>query len=165
MPKRTTLNDTQKHELCHYRTVTYSELDLALKKFMLIYQHQTILSDALLDKKAKTLADSLEIPQGALNFSSSWLYKFKNQNSIYLYLLQEEFVSANEVAISNIILVLKNIYTNYSAKRIYDMDETDSVLNDIADALNALNFFDSIQVDEFLAIPKENIVYEVPSDN
>ncbi|CAG8604768.1 15733_t:CDS:1, partial [Dentiscutata heterogama] len=39
---------------------------------------------------------------------------------------------------------------------------TDPVLED---ALEALDFLDSIQVDEFLAIAKENIVYEVPSDD
>ncbi|CAG8826809.1 16233_t:CDS:1, partial [Racocetra persica] len=54
-----------------YRAVTYPELDLTLKEFMLIYQHKTVLNNALLIEKARALADSLEIPQGALNFSSS----------------------------------------------------------------------------------------------
>ncbi|CAG8441378.1 2386_t:CDS:2 [Dentiscutata heterogama] len=233
MPKKTTLNNMQKHELCVYacdnkktqfqyvdwiknkwnlsinestvsrilktskerlenkiinsntkrhKTVTYPKLDLALKEFMLIYQHQTILSDALLVEKAKALADGLGISQEALNFSLGWLYKFKNQNSIRLCLFQGESVSANEVAISNIMPDEVNINTIrncwYHTKILSEdtnsylqssLEEhrqaTDSVLNDIADALDALDFFDPMQVDEFLAIPEENIIYEVLSDD
>ncbi|CAG8621804.1 3086_t:CDS:2, partial [Dentiscutata heterogama] len=101
MPKRTTLTAEQKNELCAYaldkstisrilktseerlgngisnsktkrhRAVTYPELDLALKEFVLIYQHRTVLTDALLVKKVK------------------------NQNGIRLQQLQEEAVSAD----------------------------------------------------------------------
>ncbi|CAG8790231.1 14071_t:CDS:1, partial [Cetraspora pellucida] len=42
---------------------------------------------------------------------------------------------------------------------------TDPVLNDIVNALEALNLPYPMQVEEFLAIPEENIVYEVPSDD
>ncbi|CAG8674383.1 4211_t:CDS:2, partial [Dentiscutata heterogama] len=42
---------------------------------------------------------------------------------------------------------------------------TNPVLNDIADTLNILNLLDSIQVEEYLAIPEENIAYEVPSND
>ncbi|CAG8588554.1 1348_t:CDS:2, partial [Dentiscutata heterogama] len=42
---------------------------------------------------------------------------------------------------------------------------TDPVLDDIADALEALDLLNSMQVGKFLAIAKENIVYEVPLDN
>ena len=145
MPKRITLTDSQKYEICAYardhskqprsfyvdwiekkwglkvdestisrilntanerldnepsnsktkrhRTVTYPELDLALKEFVLIYQHRTVLTDNLLVEKAKALADGLGIPQDALNFSSGWLYKFKNQNGIRLRQLQGEVAS------------------------------------------------------------------------
>ncbi|CAG8820641.1 14489_t:CDS:1, partial [Cetraspora pellucida] len=175
MPKRTTLTDAQRHELCVYardnkktqsqyvdwiknkwdlkidestvshilktsekrledrivnsnikrhRTVTYPELDLALKEFVLIYQHRTVLSDAILIGKAKALADGMGIPQGALNFSPGWLYKFKNRNDIRLRQLQGEDASADEVAINNIMPLLKNKCSNYPAERIYNMDET-----------------------------------------
>ncbi|CAG8601643.1 21088_t:CDS:2 [Cetraspora pellucida] len=104
MPKRTTLTDNQKFEFCVYacnnkrthseydqqlsneiinpeakqhRTVTVPELELALKEFILIYQHCTILSDAMMIKKAKLLVDELEVPEGKLHFSSEWLQKFK----------------------------------------------------------------------------------------
>lgn len=46
------INPEQKH----YRSVMYPELELALKEFVLRYQHQTILSDAILIEKAKLLA-------------------------------------------------------------------------------------------------------------
>ncbi|CAG8826511.1 15278_t:CDS:2, partial [Racocetra persica] len=45
-------------------TITVSELELALKEFILIYQHRTILSDAMMIKKAKLLADELGVPEG-----------------------------------------------------------------------------------------------------
>ncbi|CAG8602738.1 23763_t:CDS:2 [Dentiscutata erythropus] len=99
MPKRMTFTDLQRHKLCiytynkpsnsktkHHRTVTYSELDLALKKFMLIYQYRTVLTNALLVEKAKSLANGL-----------------KN-----LQKLQEEAAFVDIVAINNIMLSIKD---------------------------------------------------------
>ena len=39
------------------------------------------------------------------------------------------------------------------------------VLNELADALQAFNLPNLMQAEEFLNIPKENIVYEVPKDD
>ena len=64
------------------KLVTFSELELALKEFILNYQHQTILSDAILIEKAKLLANGLEILEEALKFSSGWLHGFKKRNGI-----------------------------------------------------------------------------------
>ncbi|GES96196.1 CENP-B homolog protein 2-like [Rhizophagus clarus] len=58
------------------------ELELALKEFVLRYQHQTILSDAILIEKAKLLASELGVPEDTLQFSSSWLQGFKKRNGI-----------------------------------------------------------------------------------
>ena len=44
----------------------YSELELALKEFVLRYQHQTILSDTILIEKAKLLANKLEVLENTL---------------------------------------------------------------------------------------------------
>jgi hypothetical protein len=41
----------------------------------------------------------------------------------------------------------------------------DSTLNDLSEALTTLNLSDKMQVEEFLNIPEENIVYEVPEDD
>jgi hypothetical protein len=65
-----------------HKSVTYPELELALKEFVLDYQHQTVLSDALLIKKAKMITEGLDIPRDALQFSSGWLHKFKDRNGI-----------------------------------------------------------------------------------
>ncbi len=46
----------------HHKGVIVPELELTLKEFVLTYQHKTILSDALLIKKAKLLADELQVP-------------------------------------------------------------------------------------------------------
>src|SRR6266498_3530206 len=53
-----------------HRTVMYPELELALKEFVLRYQHQTILSNAILIEKAKLLASELGVSKDTLQFSS-----------------------------------------------------------------------------------------------
>ena len=53
--------DTKRH-----KGVIVPELELALKEFVLTYQHRTILSDALLIEKAKLLADELQVLQRIL---------------------------------------------------------------------------------------------------
>ena len=55
-----------------YKAVFVPELEFALKEFVLTYQHKTILSDALLIEKAKSLADELEVPQGTLQVTFSF---------------------------------------------------------------------------------------------
>jgi hypothetical protein len=125
MPKKTTLSDIQKYELClhahnnkktqtqyvdwveqkwgvrvdestitwilqskekrlatevtkpeakRHKAVNVPELELALKEFVLCYQHRTILSDAILIKKAKLLANELEIPQGTLQVIFNFIF-------------------------------------------------------------------------------------------
>ncbi|CAG8693631.1 17452_t:CDS:1, partial [Dentiscutata heterogama] len=66
----------------HHKAVTIPELKLVLKKFILVYQHHTILSDAIMIEKAKLLADKLEVSKDKLHFSSGWLQKFKERNGI-----------------------------------------------------------------------------------
>ena len=56
-------------EVKHHRSVAFPELKAALKEFFLCYQNKTILSDAVLIKKAKLLVEQLEIPQGTLQVS------------------------------------------------------------------------------------------------
>ena len=53
-----------------HKPVTFSELELAFKEFVLSYQHWAILSDAILTEKAKLLASGLGIPENTLQFSS-----------------------------------------------------------------------------------------------
>ena len=43
--------------------------------------------------------------------------------------------------------------------------KTDLVLNELVDTLQALNFSNPMQIDEFLNIPEENIAHEVPKDD
>src|SRR3954469_21003477 len=56
--KRLTTEVINPEAKCH-KTVTAPELEFALKEFVLTYQHKTILSDALLIEKAKSLANEL----------------------------------------------------------------------------------------------------------
>src|SRR5438128_12102478 len=52
-----TSSDTKRH-----KPVKFPELELALREFVLTYQHRTILNDALIIEKAKLFANSLKIP-------------------------------------------------------------------------------------------------------
>ncbi|CAG8783442.1 12446_t:CDS:2, partial [Dentiscutata erythropus] len=119
MPKKTTLTDNQKFEFCVYardnkrtyqrlsnevtspeakcyKAVTVLELELALKEFIMIYQHHTILSDAMIVKKTKLLAKKLGVSESKLYFSAEWLQKFKERNGIRQIKLHGEALSVNE---------------------------------------------------------------------
>ncbi|CAB5352778.1 unnamed protein product [Rhizophagus irregularis] len=107
-----------------HRPVTFPELELALKEFVLCYQHQAILSDAILIEKAKLLASGLGIPENVLQFSSGWLQGFKKRNGIRQQKLQGEAASADQTAITEALPLLREKCANYPLERIYNMDET-----------------------------------------
>ncbi|PKY44631.1 hypothetical protein RhiirA4_514297, partial [Rhizophagus irregularis] len=107
-----------------YKPVTYLEVKLALKEFVLNYQHRTVLSDAILIEKAKMIVNGLGIPQDALQFSSEWLHKFKDHNGICQRKLEGEASSAVEAIIANALPLLKKLYSNYPSEKIYNMDKT-----------------------------------------
>ena len=111
-------------EAKRHKPVTVPELDLALREFVLNYQHKTILSDALLIEKAKQLAIGFEVPEGTMQFSSGWLQKFKERNGIHQEKLQGEAASADQVAIADALPILHEKCASYSLERIYNMDET-----------------------------------------
>ncbi|CAG8490090.1 4778_t:CDS:2 [Cetraspora pellucida] len=53
-----------------------------------------------------------------------------------------------------------------SWKEVKDFHQTtNTVFNDIANTIKTLDLFYPMQVEEFLEIPNENIIYEVPSDD
>ena len=108
----------------HHKSVTVSELDLALKEFVLVYQHWTILSNALLVEKAKLLAEELGVSAGTLTFSHGWLQKFKKRNGIRQEKLDKEEASADHNVIAECLLLLQDKCSRYSPDRIYNMDET-----------------------------------------
>ena len=121
--KRLTTELTQPEQKRH-KSVTFPELELALKEFVLNYQHLTILSDAILIEKAKLLANGLGISEDALKFSSGWLQSFKKRNGIRQEKLQGEAASVDQAAIAEFLPLLRNKYSNYPSERIYNMDET-----------------------------------------
>ncbi|CAG8439796.1 7237_t:CDS:2, partial [Scutellospora calospora] len=81
--------------------VTIPVVELALKEFVLNYQHKTILSDTILIEKAKLLAARLEQVK-----------------------LQGEAVSADNIAIVNALPLIRSKYASYLLDRIYNIDET-----------------------------------------
>ena len=107
-----------------HKPVTFPELELALKEFVLNYEHRVILSEAILIEKAKLLAIGLGIPENALQFSNGWLQGFKKRNGIRQQKLQGEAASANQAAIDEALPLLREICSNYPSERIYNMDET-----------------------------------------
>ena len=56
---------------CH-KSITFLEFELTLKKFVLNYQYQAILSNIILIKKAKLLTNRLGIPENDLQFLNSF---------------------------------------------------------------------------------------------
>ncbi|GES82028.1 CENP-B homolog protein 2-like [Rhizophagus clarus] len=83
------------------------ELELALKEFVLRYQHQIILSDAILIEKAKLLASELEILKDTLQFSSGWLQGFKKRNKNHQEKLHGEAASSDQTAIDEALPLLQ----------------------------------------------------------
>ncbi|CAB5357741.1 unnamed protein product [Rhizophagus irregularis] len=107
-----------------HKPVTYPELEVALKEFVLNYQHRAILSDAILIEKAKLIAEGLGISENKLQFSNGWLQGFKRRNGIRQQKLQGEAASADQTAILEALPILREKCANYLPERIYNMDET-----------------------------------------
>jgi|GEM_PF-1216312 len=106
------------------RSVTIPRFELALKEFILTYQHRTVLSEAMLIEKARQLSKGLGIPEGTLQFSSGWLYKFKKRNGIHKEKLHGEAGSVDNTVIINSFPLLQEKCAEYPLDRIYNMDET-----------------------------------------
>ncbi|CAG8673311.1 22490_t:CDS:2 [Cetraspora pellucida] len=87
-------------------TVTIPELELVLKEFILIYQHCTILSDAMMIEKEKLLVDEL------------------GQNGICQIKLHGEAGSVDEDVITESLPLLQSKCSEYPFDHIYNMDET-----------------------------------------
>ncbi|CAG8532142.1 12651_t:CDS:2 [Dentiscutata heterogama] len=125
--KYESLTDVQKYEFCKYvennNKKTRAEyiqwikqkwkikvkLELALKEFILVYQDQTILSDAIIIKKAKLLVKGFKISENQLKFFNGWLQKFKDRNGIHQIVLHKEATSAAYAKIEEILPILKNV--------------------------------------------------------
>ena len=65
------------------------------------------------------IANGLDIPQDALQFSSGWLHKFKDRNGIRQWKLGGEASSADEAAIANALPLLRERCSKYPLERIY----------------------------------------------
>jgi hypothetical protein len=115
--------EVQNAEAKRHKSVTVPELELALKEFVLNYQHKTALSDAMLIEKAKLFANGFGV-QDSLQFSHGWLQKFKERNGIHQQKLQGEAASADQAAIITALPLLKEKCAEYPLERIYNMDET-----------------------------------------
>ena len=100
-----------------HKSVKFSELEQALMEFILTYQHRTILSDAIIIDKAKLFAERLQIPESKLQFSSGWLYKFKERNGIRLRRLYGE-------AVRMPLLKIFHYCMRNCQDKIYNMDKT-----------------------------------------
>jgi hypothetical protein len=118
------ITDLTHSEKKRHKSVTFPELELALKEFVLNYQHRTILSDAILIEKAKLLANVLEIPEDTLKFSSGWLQGFKKRNGIRQEKLQGEVAFTDQSIITEALPLLRNKCAEYPLERIYNIDET-----------------------------------------
>ena len=105
-----------------HKSVKFPELEQALMEFILTYQHRTILSDAIIIDKAKLFAERLQIPENKLQFSSGWLYKFKERNGIRLRRLYGEASSSDQNTIIENLPLLREKLSRFPLNRIYNMD-------------------------------------------
>ncbi len=80
-----------------------------------------ILSNVLLFKKAKLLANILEIPEDTLKFSFRQLQNFKKCNRIHQEKLQKEAASIDQTIVTEALSLL---YSKYPLEWIYNMNET-----------------------------------------
>lgn len=116
--------DVVNPEAKRHKSVTVPELELAIREFVLNYQHKTVITDALLIEKAKKLASGFGVSEDTLKFSLGWLEKFKKRNKIHYEKLQGEAASADQTAIVEALPVLLEKCSKYPLERIYNMDET-----------------------------------------
>src|SRR5262249_27347461 len=106
-----------------HRSTSHPAFELALREFVVNYQHRTVLTDDLLVEKAKLLAEGLGIPN-TLQFSHGWLARFKERNGLRQRLLEGEAASADNAAIANSMPMLHEKCNSYPLERLYNMDET-----------------------------------------
>ncbi|CAG8731740.1 10795_t:CDS:2, partial [Dentiscutata erythropus] len=120
--------------------------------------------------EAKALAREFGVLSEILQFSHSWLQKFKERNSICQIKLQDESASADDEAIINALPLLSSKYTkilpasyNADLRNLSENISQDngSKINDLSKMLKNINFSDSMQVNKFLTIPEEKIIYTV----
>ncbi|CAG8569430.1 3036_t:CDS:2 [Cetraspora pellucida] len=140
----------------------------------------------MLIEKAKALANGLGVLPKTLQFSHSWLQKFKEKNDIRQIKLQGEAASADNDAIANILLLLKSNWEEVNPKTIYNywkhtnilpttynadlqnlsenIPQDSAELDDLSEMVKNINFSDPMHIEEFLTIPEEKITYEIPEN-
>ncbi|CAG8681177.1 20259_t:CDS:1 [Gigaspora rosea] len=106
------------------RTVQHPVLENTLIEWILQSQERIILSDEIIVEKAKSFAESLNIPEDDLKFSHGWLYKFKQRHGLKRITKHGEDASVDEEVIGTAIPDLRETLKDYDLKDIYNMDET-----------------------------------------
>lgn len=107
------------------RTVTAKNEELELKLFDFFSQLRAAnlpITGPLLVEKAKTIANTLEITD--FKGSNGWLRGFKNRFNITCLAVCGEAQKVNENEVSSWLQLNKPVFEKYSAKDIYNMDET-----------------------------------------
>ncbi|GET02620.1 CENP-B homolog protein 2-like [Rhizophagus clarus] len=136
-----------------YRSVMCLKLELALKEFMLRYQHQTILSDAILIEKAKLLASELGVPEDTLQFSSGWLQGFKKRNGIRQEKLHGKAASSDQTAIDEALPLLHSKCTrtrsNTSHKMYFQMKKNERLSIALCANADGLHKLDPLIIGKF----------------
>ncbi|CAG8481142.1 9494_t:CDS:1, partial [Dentiscutata heterogama] len=74
-----------------HKKVMFPLLDKTMKLWVeQVISGQIFLTNLIIKEKAAYFAQALGLPDSALKFSNSWVYKFKKQNNLQSYWLYRE---------------------------------------------------------------------------
>src|SRR2546423_5551309 len=117
---------TQDESIRRQRVIPFTQLEEALKMWVLQMQHQRIaLSVAIIQEKGKQFAKSLGISlESELQCSEGWVKRFCQRNGFRQFRLHGESGSAQMEGIEETLAVIKEKLAKYELHDIYNMDET-----------------------------------------
>ena len=119
------LSNSQTSHTFRNRFVQFPELDKALQ----FWTSQAVaaglpLTDLILQQKALELAKMLDIGEDKIQFSNSWIWRFKRRNGLRKIKYSGEANSAPIKSLFEERARLRTILAKYDKKNIYNADET-----------------------------------------
>ena len=107
------------------RVIPHKALEDAMTTWVLQMEHRKIcLSDDLIQKKARHLAEMMGIPQDKFRASKGWLYNFKQRHTFKQFRIHGESGDAQMTGIEEQMQVLRTKIASYNRDDVYNMDET-----------------------------------------
>jgi hypothetical protein len=106
------------------RRVRFPEFETSMLRFYQLNDGKAIITDALLLEEAKTIRDSLKIPESELRISNGWLEKFKLRHGIKQHVLHGESDSVDRAELSVSQREIMELIGQYSPQDVFNFDES-----------------------------------------